>query len=877
MIRSSMPRSSGVLAALYMLAVLAALLHVAAARGDEPSSNRDNAPARRFEWPQYKGNVGQTGVSPDDSVKPPLALRWSYRMDGDASYDAGAGLIVGGGRVYSNVYNSRSLIALDADSGAFLWELDDAKLTHYTAPAYADEKLVLWIRDWHKNTSALVVLDARDASVLWRKELRGIGHDPLRTSIPVENGRIYVAEGGEAPAVSVLSLDDGTTIWRTDLPAGHGIHTITPTVAGGKVFTATRANNRFNATPPGTKPLTGAVTALDERTGEILWTREGIYPYRTMATDGKALTIPMNASPDEKLHVLDAATGETLWTGPARDHYAPATLTGDLVLAKPYGSMIIAHDRQTGAQRWAFDGSGRSGCCSPVVSGNFAYMGTGVPHPLGDLEALWSFSHVNAPRESGRGGTLFAVDLRTGEPAWRFGTGNTVCGEPAIAYGRLYFTSRDGRVYCFEPAQEGEPSLPVAKDDFPAAPPATVAALLAEGRDDEIADADWPMQGRDPFRASFSPLALGDELHPAWTLDAGGGIVASPAARDGRAFVGTLSGKLIVADLATGKILWTHDCGAPVRCSPAVAGDLVYCGAENGKFVALSVKDGQVQWTFEAGGPIQASPAVSGGVIVFGAHDHNVYALDRRTGKKLWNFTARGAFVQAPPVIAGDRVYAAQWHDWVWALDATTGKPLWKSFVPVSIESLSAVRGPLSAATEDADSTSDRHPRTADNGQRTADKLYVRSPYYVLELDPATGRRLRIGEASYGYGGLALAGDSIFQSGLKGQYGTTGLTRIDLAAATRPPVNYPTMDDVRRFAPQGIGAGLVSMSAPLATRDRLLVATRDGRLVLADHAGKTLWERDLQSKSHAPPIAAGGFVLVGADDGQLRAFRSHSE
>ena len=43
---------------------------------------------RPHEWPQLKGNSGFTGLSPDDTVKPPLKLVWSYRLDGDASGDA---------------------------------------------------------------------------------------------------------------------------------------------------------------------------------------------------------------------------------------------------------------------------------------------------------------------------------------------------------------------------------------------------------------------------------------------------------------------------------------------------------------------------------------------------------------------------------------------------------------------------------------------------------------------------------------------------------------------------------------------------------------------------------------------------------------------
>jgi hypothetical protein len=65
---------------------------------------------------------GFTGVSPDASVNPPFKLLWTYRMDGDASGDAGAGVTVGGGLVYVNVLDTRSLLALDADTGRLQWE-----------------------------------------------------------------------------------------------------------------------------------------------------------------------------------------------------------------------------------------------------------------------------------------------------------------------------------------------------------------------------------------------------------------------------------------------------------------------------------------------------------------------------------------------------------------------------------------------------------------------------------------------------------------------------------------------------------------------------------------------------------------------------------
>jgi outer membrane protein assembly factor BamB len=105
------------------------------------------------------------------------------------------------------------------------------------------------------------------------------------------------------------------------------------------------------------------------------------------------------------------------------------------------------------------------------------------------------------------------------------------------------------------------------------------------------------------------------------------------------------------------------------------------------------------------------------------------YALDRNTGRKLWNFRTSRSFIQAPPVIHGEHVFAAGWSDWVWRLDLKTGKPAWKSFIPMSIEAVAWYD----------------------------DQLWVRSPYYVVRLDPDTGKWLRIAETSYGYGGMAFA------------------------------------------------------------------------------------------------------------------------
>jgi outer membrane protein assembly factor BamB len=361
------------------------------------------------------------------------------------------------------------------------------------------------------------------------------------------------------------------------------------------------------------------------------------------------------------------------------------------------------------------------------------------------------------------------------------------------------------------------------------------------------------MQGGGPDRVGSSGAALAPPLELAWKFDTRGRVLASAAIADGVVYACSESGNIVAVDAARGEKVWQFAAGQPIRCSPAVADGLLYCGSDDGVFYALSTQTGKPVWRFETGGPIQASPAVAGGVIIFGANDHNLYALDRQTGRKLWSFRASSSCIQAPPVIHGDAVFAAQWADWVLRLDLKSGKPVWRSFIPVSIEAVSYYR----------------------------DRLWVRSPYYVVELDPAKGTWRRIAEASYGYGGMAFVQDQLFQSGVLGQYGTAGATAISIdAKGQRPPADLlPTLEGVSMLRPQPLQASaeLASMAAPLALGDKLCFATLLGKVILTKLDGAQLWNYGLGGPCHTPPAVAHGLLVVGCDDGNLYAFRERSQ
>jgi outer membrane protein assembly factor BamB len=796
------------------------------------------------EWPAYKGDAGITGLAAEESLKPPFKLAWSYRLDGDASNDGGGGVIVAAGKVFVSVYNTRSIVALDARTGRLLWERKGIAGGIRTVPTFADGRLHVLMRESVDRPTkvTVLVLDAMTGKDLWQQPLKAEGIDPHKAGLPVLDGRLFCSEGGAEPAVTAFDARTGKQLWRMGLGSDDGTCAVTPVVAGGRVFVGTRSIHSWK------KSTDGATVALDAASGKVLWRRKGVYPWTSLSSDGKVVGCAMFQSEDSRFHLLDAATGETLWSAPKRFHYSPATLTRDLVLIKPYGSDFVAVNRTTGKELWEFRGRANSGCCSPVVSGDYAYMGTGVP-ATGDLENLAAFQYGKSPpREEGRTGTLHAVDLKTGKSVWHFSTGNTVCGEPALAYGRLYFHSRDGNVYCFVPAAHGEPVTPEAKDTTDPAPPWAVAALLEPKLVDRPRPGkDWPMLGGSPDRAGLEGVSLQPSLELAWKFPTGERIVGAAAVRDGKAFFGSDSGKIHALELTTGKPVWEFPTGAAVRCSPAVAGDLIYCGSDSGAFHALEAQTGRKRWSFTAGGPVRGSPVLAGGIVLFGANDHNLYAVDRATGKKLWSFRAADYCVQVPPVVHGDRVYCGQWTEWVYALDLKTGKEVWRSFVPISVEALAYYR----------------------------DRLWVRNVHYLVELDPATGKRLRLGDASWGWGGMAFQKNRLFVSGIQSEYGTNGATMTDLDQEGNEIEKVPTLEGVRHIRSKGLSdyPKLAAMGTPLVAGNHVCFATVTGRVYLAEPDGKPRWTFDLGSTCHATPVAADGFLLVGCDDGHLYAFR----
>lgn len=810
-------------------------------------------------WSQHRGNAGSTGVSADASVKPPLRMVWSYRCDSDTTGDAGSGLTVGAGKVFCNMAMTRSILAIDAESGAFCWEFFHRDVHYMQTSSFADGKLLVWLR--RAGRSKVVALDADNGSVVWEKQLESSQGVIARRSGPAISGNRMVvadADGTSAPSIICFHLEDGSELWRRTIEVGGGKRIVAPSIAGGKVFTGTQVQFRREAKTP----VHGAAIALDLDTGNPLWRNTDLVPTRPIVSDGKIAVVKFNGQPAmpkgrQKVSVLDAATGKELWSVPIWIVYGTTTITERLVILKHYGARMVAYDRGTGDQVWESRYGGGSGCSSPSISGKYAFVGTGS---FNDSEGIWAWRFASPPHlqkdKHGVCWSFHAIDLTSGQSVWHCTTGNNACGDPAIAYGKLYLNSRDGRIYCYEPVGS-EAQKPPSPDTTPSASAEDVRRLLAQSYDKPRLGTDWPMEGGSLDRSAAGDPHVTPPLVEAWSLDTGGRMTSPPVVQSGKAFVTSLAGKVVCADLTSGKREWEFAAGGEIKVSPAVADGVVYIASDDGRMYALNANSGRKQWEYACGGPVQCSPAVAGGVLFFGANDSHFYALDRRTGRKLWSFKTGHPLVVTTPVVHGDTVYAAQWVDWVYALDAATGRVKWRDCVPVSIESLHCYR----------------------------DKLYIRSAYQIAEYNLSTGKRLRLAHGVYGYNGLAFLNDLVVCSGID------SAVAIDLSESGQPHrfQDQPAIKDVPLLKRRSFYGWprLASMGTPLVVGEHLCFASTKGELILVKPGvrsendryfnQKVVWSARLGGTCHSSPIAASGHLLVGCDDGRLYAFKQDVE
>jgi outer membrane protein assembly factor BamB len=180
----------------------------------------------------------------------------------------------------------------------------------------------------------------------------------------------------------------------------------------------------------------------------------------------------------------------------------------------------------------------------------------------------------------------------------------------------------------------------------------------------------------------------------AWKFYSHRCVAATPAVHDNVVFEAFLNrppcnasggtgtdGEVIAFSAGFGRIRWRRTIG-PSETSPLVAGGLVYVGDWRGNVYALDERTGATRWRFHTGGAVKGAVALAGGKLYVGSYDGHLYALTPRTGRQVWRasvqprFGTNGRFYSTPAVAYG-RVYIGSTDGKVYSYGATTGKLRW--------------------------------------------------------------------------------------------------------------------------------------------------------------------------------------------------------
>jgi hypothetical protein len=211
------------------------------------------------------------------------------------------------------------------------------------------------------------------------------------------------------------------------------------------------------------------------------------------------------------------------------------------------------------------------------------------------------------------------------------------------------------------------------------APGIVVAGLCWAGA---AAADDWPTVHHDARRSGRSADCVRGPYRLEWVAEFPDETLATrveAVVAGGKVFVGTLNGTLWALDRRTGRVVWKHRADGPVLHSPACAGGRVFYGDAGGSLWALEAATGRPAWRFRSGkGGFAASPLVAADTVYLGSRDGTFYAVAAADGKERWRF-ATGGPIRCTAALAGRRVLFASDDMHAYALEAATGKLLWKS------------------------------------------------------------------------------------------------------------------------------------------------------------------------------------------------------
>lgn len=375
------------------------------------------------EWPHWRGPF-HNGTSNETSLisqwsKDGQNLIWRNDFTGRSTPVVFDGKVCANGRVGEELTRQGVVACFDAETGETLWE-HKYPIYHTTVP---------WNRVGWANVTA----------------------DP-------ESGLLFAQ--GVHGMFWAFDADTGEIVWSRFLTeefgfiSGYGGRTQTPVVDGDQVL-VTFVNSSWGAENAPRHRL----RAFDKKTGELLWvSTPGGFPadFNSQSTpaiavvEGRKLYVQGNG--DGHIYALDASTGAKVWDFhlSKRGINSSVTVDGNTVYASHSEENITSPDQ---GRVVAIDATG-SGDVTQTHEKWRADIGAGFPSPALHDGTLYVIDNS---------ADLFALDASTGEIRWEFPLGTVGKSSPAVADGKLFATEVNGRFHIVK-LPSGDETEPTALD-----------------------------------------------------------------------------------------------------------------------------------------------------------------------------------------------------------------------------------------------------------------------------------------------------------------------------------------------------------------------------------------------------------------------------
>jgi len=186
---------------------------------------------------------------------------------------------------------------------------------------------------------------------------------------------------------------------------------------------------------------------------------------------------------------------------------------------------------------------------------------------------------------------------------------------------------------------------------------------------------------RDTTRYYRPSYAMNDKYSSpsvVWTYQDNSDIGAGMAMSGNKLVLVDTKGLIYALNKETGKRIWVWATSGKIYSTPAVSGDRVVVGSSDNNIYCLNVNSGKLLWKLQAIAPVLGSPVINNNVAFIGASDGHFRAIDITTGKLLWDFDQVKGFVVDKPLLYKGVVYFGDWANGLYALDMTTGKLVWQ-------------------------------------------------------------------------------------------------------------------------------------------------------------------------------------------------------